>query len=294
VLNIIEKRYREMYSDILFNGSRVFVVAFLPPDGLFSSSQGKWLAEVGVIFHLDELEDLSAQTDDRVKWRCVHTVTQRVRIKRALNPSCLKDRGTYLRVVVEDLEDEDDDQDCLVEEEAITEAFERIVKLQESCGEVTRFVVDTDKEPLVDMGSSGKYGLWRTARLWQSLLLKRINSVQKSRDDTTLKMLNEWMAKRAQGLTDFTSDSNIDWDNVKPGDEVPIEWSALPEDFRREVLEMHKFYDDRSSDDLTTLGTGFHKIVQANSHCKRVVILRDMLQREHDKLRAKSTFQSGF
>ena len=43
-----------------------------------------------------------------------------------------------------------------------------------------------------------------------------------------------------------------------------------------------------------TLGTGFHKIVQANSHCKRVVILRDMLQREHDKLRAKSTFQSGF
>ena len=40
VLNIIEKRYREMYSDILFNGSRVFVVAFLPPDGLFSSSQG--------------------------------------------------------------------------------------------------------------------------------------------------------------------------------------------------------------------------------------------------------------
>ena len=46
---------------------------------------------------------------------------------------------------------------------------------------MTRFVVDTDKEPLVDMGSSGKYGLWRTARLWQSLLLKRINSVQKSR-----------------------------------------------------------------------------------------------------------------
>ena len=48
------------------------------------------------------------------------------------------------------------------------------------------------------------------------------------RDDTTLKMLNEWMAKRAQGLTDFTSDSNIDWDNVKPGDEVhPLQTRPL-------------------------------------------------------------------
>lgn len=35
MLNIIEKRYRQMYSDILFNGSRQFVVAFTPPTGLF-------------------------------------------------------------------------------------------------------------------------------------------------------------------------------------------------------------------------------------------------------------------
>lgn len=289
MLNIIEKRYRQMYSDILFNGSRCFVVAFLPPDGAF---KGKFMAEVGVIFYLEELEDLSEQTQDRVKWRCVHTVTQRVRIKRVLNPHVLKKRPTYLRVVVEDLEEEDDEEtDTKEAEDAVTAAFNAIVKLQQTVGEVTRFEVDTDLEPLVNMGAKGKLGLWKTARLWQSLLMSRIGSIQQSRDAATYRMLNDWMAKRAQGLTDFVEDPNIDWEKVKPGEQVAIDWKTLPLDLRRDILEMHKLYEERSASDMQALGTGFQEMVQEPSHAKRVDILRAMLEKEQDRLEAKQNFQ---
>jgi hypothetical protein len=49
VLNIFEPRYRAMYSDILFNGSRRFVVTMIDP-------QSGRLAKTGVVFHLDDLK----------------------------------------------------------------------------------------------------------------------------------------------------------------------------------------------------------------------------------------------
>lgn len=48
-LNIFEPRYRAMYNDILFNGSRRFVVAMV------DSLTGR-LAKTGVVFYLDELK----------------------------------------------------------------------------------------------------------------------------------------------------------------------------------------------------------------------------------------------
>lgn len=36
-------------------------------------------------------------------------------------------------------------------------------------------------ETLTGMGAPGKDGLWRTARLWQSLLMSRVGSVQQNR-----------------------------------------------------------------------------------------------------------------
>ncbi len=50
------------------------------------------------------------------------------------------------------------------------------------------------------------------------------------RDAATLEVLNEWMAKRAEGGADFAEDPNIDWAGLKRGDRVcqrPIELALV-------------------------------------------------------------------
>lgn len=70
MLNIFEPRYREMYNDILFNGSRQFVVSVASDDPAESS-----FAKVGVVFYLEDLKEVSGQTDDRIKYVVQHKVS---------------------------------------------------------------------------------------------------------------------------------------------------------------------------------------------------------------------------
>ena len=74
VLNIFEPRYRAMYNDILFSGARRFMVCNV--DG----ATGR-LAEVGVLFYLDDLKEVSEQTGDRVKFVGSHSVSGRGRAR---------------------------------------------------------------------------------------------------------------------------------------------------------------------------------------------------------------------
>merc|ERR1719443_922431 len=60
-LLISEPRYRAMYNDILFSGARRFIVCNV-------DSETKRLAEVGTIFYLEELREVSEQTQDRAKY----------------------------------------------------------------------------------------------------------------------------------------------------------------------------------------------------------------------------------
>jgi hypothetical protein len=46
-----------------------------------------------------------------ISYQCSHKVIGRVRIKRTLNDAVMRDRSTYLKAVVEPLEDADDDED---------------------------------------------------------------------------------------------------------------------------------------------------------------------------------------
>ena len=89
ILNIFEPRYRQMYSDILFNGSRRFAVPVSHPE------TGR-LAAVAPVFYLEDLKEVSEQTQDAVKYVCSHKVIGRVRIKRTLNDKVWSDRTTYL------------------------------------------------------------------------------------------------------------------------------------------------------------------------------------------------------
>ena len=99
VLNIFEPRYRAMYNDILFSGARRFMVCNV------DSETGR-LAEVGVLFYLDDLKEVSGQTNDAVKYVGSHSVLPtRVRLRKVLNPKMAATRESYLRAEVEELEE---------------------------------------------------------------------------------------------------------------------------------------------------------------------------------------------
>ena len=63
-LNIFEPRYRALYNDILLSGSRRFVVTSVDPN----SQEHLRLATCGVVFYLEELQEVSEKTQDQIKY----------------------------------------------------------------------------------------------------------------------------------------------------------------------------------------------------------------------------------
>ena len=96
-LNIFESRYRKMYDDILFNGARRFVVVNVDQDsGRFASA--------GAVLYLEDLKEVSEQTNDQLKYVTRHKVIGRVTIEKVLNPSQAGTRETYLQAQVKPIE----------------------------------------------------------------------------------------------------------------------------------------------------------------------------------------------
>ena len=167
VLNIFEPRYRAMYNDILFSGARRFMVCNV------DAETGR-MAEVGVIFYLDELKEVSEQTQDRVKYIGQHSVVGRVKLEKVLNPSVASTRDTYLRAEVTELVDTDAEVSSDEAEEELRSLFLELVDTQGKLGEEPRFT-DAVKETLAFGKGSGvdDKGLWGTVLLWQQFLEQR-------------------------------------------------------------------------------------------------------------------------
>ena len=120
-----------MYNDILMNGSKRFVVAMCHP-----SEEGRF-AQVGVLFSLEELKEVSEMTNDQVKYICNHRVTGRVKLHKVLNPEAWESRDTYLKVkgtIIDDTgfldedNEEDDDEDDNSMDESISKKLVSAVK----------------------------------------------------------------------------------------------------------------------------------------------------------------------
>jgi Lon protease-like protein len=206
ILNIFEPRYRQMYNDILMNGTKRFVVAMSHP-----TEKGRF-AQTGVLFELEDLKEVSEQTADQIKYICNHKVTGRVKLHRVINPEAWESRDTYLRVegsITDDSGKEDDDQDVEKdiygvlsaavmgnpkEQTALRDAFADLIDIQHDLEEDVRFtrasVVSLALKP-----GSGSDGLWQTIRLWQSFadqrLMSRQNELQKDFQDKLQEFLKE-------------------------------------------------------------------------------------------------------
>ena len=268
VLNIFEPRYRSMYSDILFNGSRRFVVPVSHP------TTGE-LAAVAPVFYLEDLKEVSEQTADAVKYVCSHKVIGRVRITRTLNDKVWADRSTYLKAVVTPLEDVDDDEDLSTKEQLLKERFVSIIAKQTKLGEPVRFT-----ENLVDTLSAerGEDGLWRLAGLWQSLLQNRLSAKESELSNDIQVLLRNYLTKQGK---DMQSKVTVQFDKLPQ--EIRNEFTRLQQTFREETLAMvgQTIYP-------------FTLLVQCDSHAERLNVFGSMLEEEEKRLQAKVALQSLF
>jgi len=277
VLNIFEPRYRQMYNDILFSGARRFMVTNV------DAETGR-MAEVGVVFYLDELKEVSEQTQDRVKYIGQPSVIGRVRLLNVLNPSVAATRDSYLKAEVEYLEDDDATAEEVGAAEAATEkTFLEIVDTQASLGEEPRFTQAVKNGLSFRHGSSkDDKGLWGTIVLWQQFLESRTQ------------VMGQKMQREIQkGVVDFLKDNSIQEELVNPRGEIRLE--DLPPPLLQEIKGIQSRYkDELEAMESDPYGLQFQLMLQAGSHLERLAIVDRVLGKEAKRLAARATLQSLF
>jgi hypothetical protein len=207
-----------MYTDILMNGSKRFVVVTSHP-----SEQGRF-AQTGVLFELEDLKEVSEQTKDQIKYVCNHKVTGRVKIHRVINPEAWESRETYLKIegTIHDDSGKNDESSSSAsteatssndvygavaaaaatssshEENELRAAFSELVDLQHELEEDVRFTKAASATLAVKEGA-GKDSLWQTIRLWQSFVEQRLMSRQNELQQEFQEKLQDFL-KKEKGL----------------------------------------------------------------------------------------------
>ena len=300
VLNIFEPRYRQMYTDILMNGTKRFVVSMSHP-----TEKGRF-AQMGVLFELEDLKEVSEMTADQIKYICNHKVTGRVKLHRILNPTAWTSRETYLRVegtIIDDsgktenpseeeeepLDESGDDVYAAVaaaatpkytkEERAVRDAFSDLVDLQHEMEEDVRFTRAAVGTLALKKGP-GEDGLWQTIKLWQSFVDQRLMARQ-----------NELQKDFQERLQDFLKKEK----GVKE-DEMPsaIGFQDLSADLQEEVKELQKRMGVELKPLVLESTLTMQKILEAEDHHARLKLLNHFIEAETKRLSTKKTLQGMF
>ena len=132
-----------------------------------------------------------------MKYVCSHKVIGRVHINRTLNDKVWRDRTTYLKAVVEPLEDGDDDEDLSTRERTLTDRFASIIENQTKLQEPVRF---TENLKATLSAARGEDGLWRMAGLWQSLTQNRLAAKESELSDEIQKLLRQYLESQGQDM----------------------------------------------------------------------------------------------
>lgn len=309
ILNIFEPRYRQMYNDILMNGSKRFVVSMCHP-----SEEGRF-AQVGVLFSLEELKEVSEMTEDQVKYICNHRVTGRVKLHKVLNPEAWDSRDTYLKVkgtIIDDTgafsdSDDEDDEDGVdenissklvsamkkaikadeieksPEEEALAQSFTDLVELQHDLSEDVRFTRASVKSFGVAEGTDVDPNLWTSIRLWQSYAEQRLVGRQNEMQKEFQERLVEYLKK------EMGNENAVD-------DELPsaIGFEDLSPELQTELVDLQKRMSGELQPLLLEQTLSMQKILEAADHDERVDLVRYFVDAERKRLQAKKILKSMF
>jgi hypothetical protein len=296
VLNIFEPRYRKMYNDILFSGSRQFAVCYVSETGQF--------AEIATVFYLEDLKEVSQQTNDQVKYVCKHKCTKRVRIRKVLNPEAWSDASTYLRVEAEELDDvvmlpptgaldaadlsknatalqpSAGDDEWTADKRALCAQFDDVIALQDSFKEEPRFSPALKGVFTADdiVETKGDEKLWALATLWQTFASERIRLLSKKGSQEIESKLLAYITKNGTISPNSLAGKEL---------EVPTwlqkEIARMTSEFRREMSE---------NEDSTTVP--YQQMLQAESRGERIRILRRVVVEEMRRLEAKKSLRDLF
>mmetsp|Transcript_15944 Transcript_15944/g.28256 ORF Transcript_15944/g.28256 Transcript_15944/m.28256 type:complete len:540 (-) Transcript_15944:195-1814(-) len=294
VLNIFEPRYCQMYNDIIMNGSRRFVVTLIQPtpekgeEKLMGSRKAdRSIAEVGAVFYIEELNKVDEETDGMIKYVCKHKVIGLKRLKKLINPKNLGDRRTYLKAVVEDFVDEDEGEDCLTDELAMSETFRNVVQLHKRLGEAEAVRFSDSMDVPGNMGTRGESGtFWQTANLWQVLLQERLGAFQTARVVAETAMVQEFLAQQGVDLDSLVMKA----DNGRVG----IRLADLPEGLQEKYLRLQEEFQEESKPFVNLLIFFFQSLIQEASHQKRLQMMDEVMTKEVRRLQAKVALQSLF
>jgi len=305
ILNIFEPRYRQMYTDILMNGTKRFVVSMSHP-----SEKGRF-AQTGVLFELEDLKEVSEQTNDQIKYICNHKVTGRVKLYQVMNPEEWESRETYLKVegtIMDDTgkdgaSDANDDaaevkpdepgmssdvysalsavlgNNLSKPEKDLKTSFADLVDIQHDLAEDVRFTKASVAALAVASGA-GEDGLWQTIRLWQAYadqrLVARQNELQKDFQDK----LQEFLRKE-KGMTEDELPSAISFQDLSP-------------QLQKEVQDLQKRMAVELEPLILESTLTMQKILEAQDHDARCELLRFFIDAERKRLNAKKLLRGMF
>jgi len=305
VLNIFEPRYRQMYSDILMNGSKRFVVCMNHPNeaGVF--------AKTGVLFELEELKEVSEQTQDKVKYVCSHKLTGRVELHRILNPQSWEKADTYLKVegtITYDNEMEPNPSTnskdkgakespldmwatCAVlqEEVSLQKAFEKLVDAQHEesqTEEPVRFTKASVKQ-LGTKNGPGPFGIWETVRLWQSFADQRLLTRRTQMQEDFQERLQEYLRSEQRKKNPSAA---------KKKEPLPsaVEFKDLPLSFQKEIRELEKRMQVELKPLVLEQMLGIQACLEAPSHVDRCRLLTHFFDSERKRLTARRSLEGIF
>lgn len=289
VLNIFEPRYRQMYTDILMNGSKRFVVTMSHP-----TESGRF-AQTGVLFELEDLKEVSEATADQIKYICNHKVTGRVKLNRILNPEAWETRETYLKaegVIFDDTKTEEEPATGDIyetiaaaatgaseEERALRDSFSKLVDIQHELEEDVRFTRASSTSLAVKPGP-GEDGLWQTIRLWQNYADQRLMARQNELQSDFQEKLQSYL-KKEKGLKDEEMPSAIGYQDLSP---------ALQE----EVQELQKRMAIELQPLVLESTLTMQKILEAEDHTARCKLVRYFIDAERKRLATKKSLKGMF
>jgi hypothetical protein len=287
VLNIFEPRYRQMYSDILMNGSKRFVVCMSHP-----TEPGRF-AQTGVLFALEDLKEVSEQTGDAIKYVCNHKVVGRVKLHRIINPQAWSTRETYLKVegtITDDTKEPEplsgnDVYGSLVsssmsaEEEALKRSFISLVETQHELEEDIRFTKASSTRLAVKDGP-GPDGLWQTISLWKSYVDQRLVGRQNELQSDFQDKLQAFI-KKQMGVKNEELPSLISFEDLTP-------------ELQKEVTDLQKRMSLELEPLVMEASLTMQKILEAESHSERCKLVKFFIDAERKRLSAKKSLQGMF
>eukprot|EP00747_Dinoflagellata_sp_TGD_P184598 gnl/TRDRNA2_/TRDRNA2_40361_c0_seq1.p1 gnl/TRDRNA2_/TRDRNA2_40361_c0~~gnl/TRDRNA2_/TRDRNA2_40361_c0_seq1.p1 ORF type:complete len:436 (-),score=73.39 gnl/TRDRNA2_/TRDRNA2_40361_c0_seq1:277-1584(-) len=265
---IFEPRYRQMYSDIIMSGGRIFVA----PYGTKDEATGQFkLAEVGAVFYLRDLKDVSEETYDEIKYICTHSVVGLVRIKRVLNPHAFADKSTYLRVEVEKMQDTDLGINSTSLEKHVECLVTEVARLQKE----TSSPLKLREDDLVGLNATRGFGFWRMLSGWQIFLYSRMQRLKQQHDSDL-----------EDKIVSFLKET---------GEEVPehIDLDSWPGPIHSDITRMKEEFQEELGSLLDQHTSRVQEILQTASHRQRLIMFEALVQVEERRLRALLALKSA-